>query len=285
MDERLKRQSHVVDFLTRSCLEGKMVHGYLFFGGSDDDRLALGKYFACLLLDAREGSVEQALIDQNGHANVILIEPEGKRIKKEQIVFLKSEVTKTALENKVKIYLINGADKMSISATNSLLKFLEEPSDDTYILLLAASKECLLPTLLSRTVNLHVISDLTNDFEVSEEMVDMIGQLEREPKQLPIIRAQNQALFKDKINEFLNAYQLYYQQLLDLLLNQKKKREIVLFDPLLIQHALKQHSLMLCIKKLRAIEKAKQGLLANMNAQLCLDQLFMVLFRQENRKV
>lgn len=49
-----------------------------------------------------------------------------------------------------KILIIWRADKMNDSASNKLLKFLEEPPKDTYIFLTAEREDQLLPTILSR---------------------------------------------------------------------------------------------------------------------------------------
>lgn len=49
-----------------------------------------------------------------------------------------------------RIVIINNADKLTIEAQNSLLKILEEPPKDTFIILNAFNKNALLPTILSR---------------------------------------------------------------------------------------------------------------------------------------
>lgn len=49
-----------------------------------------------------------------------------------------------------KVLLINDAHRMTTAAANALLKTLEEPTNNTYILLTANSKHGLLPTILSR---------------------------------------------------------------------------------------------------------------------------------------
>lgn len=52
-----------------------------------------------------------------------------------------------------KIIIIDGADNLSESARNALLKILEEPPDPVYIILLAVHKGSILPTILSRVRN------------------------------------------------------------------------------------------------------------------------------------
>ncbi|MCM1046116.1 MAG: DNA polymerase III subunit delta [Candidatus Gastranaerophilales bacterium] len=55
-----------------------------------------------------------------------------------------------------KIYIVNEAEKMTTQAQNALLKTLEEPPEYAVILLLTANLESLLPTILSRCVLLNM---------------------------------------------------------------------------------------------------------------------------------
>lgn len=56
----------------------------------------------------------------------------------------------TAQMSNNKVLLLLGADSMTESASNALLKTLEEPTDNTYLLLLTDKLQRLLPTILSR---------------------------------------------------------------------------------------------------------------------------------------
>ncbi|WWR15907.1 DNA polymerase III subunit [Lachnospiraceae bacterium JLR.KK008] len=55
-----------------------------------------------------------------------------------------------------KIYIINEGEKMTIQAQNALLKTLEEPPEYGVILILTANVNMLLPTIVSRCVVLHM---------------------------------------------------------------------------------------------------------------------------------
>jgi len=56
-----------------------------------------------------------------------------------------------SFEGGTKVLIMWGADKMNASASNKLLKFLEEPPAKTLIILLAENDQDILPTILSRT--------------------------------------------------------------------------------------------------------------------------------------
>lgn len=63
---------------------------------------------------------------------------------------LKKKLSFQAFEGKFKIVIIWHADKMKTEAANALLKLLEEPPDQTLLLLTANDDAALLPTITSR---------------------------------------------------------------------------------------------------------------------------------------
>lgn len=86
------------------------------------------------------------------HPDHTIIEPEesGKQIKIEQIRRLKDKQQLTPTVAKWKTVIVCPADNMNINSNNSLLKLLEEPQDNTLIILITAKPEYLPITILSR---------------------------------------------------------------------------------------------------------------------------------------
>ena len=64
--------------------------------------------------------------------------------------FLLDPVRGRSAMGKAKIYIVREAEMLSTAAQNALLKTLEEPPADTYIILLSTAKDRLLPTTNSR---------------------------------------------------------------------------------------------------------------------------------------
>lgn len=64
--------------------------------------------------------------------------------------FLIDKVARTPLRGRAKVFIIREADVLNVEAQNALLKTLEEPPGATYLILLVASLDCLLPTTQSR---------------------------------------------------------------------------------------------------------------------------------------
>ncbi|PCJ30583.1 MAG: DNA polymerase III subunit delta' [Gammaproteobacteria bacterium] len=92
------------------------------------------------------------LFAAGNHPDHTWLEPEeeGKQIKIEQIRKLKSKQELTPTVSKWKTVVINPADKMNINASNSLLKLLEEPQENTLLILITAKADRLPITILSR---------------------------------------------------------------------------------------------------------------------------------------
>ena len=68
----------------------------------------------------------------------------------EQIRSLKKEIMLKMPKGQYRIIVISHADKMTVPASNSLLKLLEEPPDRTLILLTSSAHKRILPTIVSR---------------------------------------------------------------------------------------------------------------------------------------
>lgn len=82
---------------------------------------------------------------------------------------IKREASLSQSEVGKKIFLILGAETMNAESSNSLLKTLEEPLQNTIIILTTASKEQLLPTIVSRCQLIQC--DLLTESEIASALV------------------------------------------------------------------------------------------------------------------
>ena len=102
--------------------------------------------FAC-------GNCKQCLLFKAGnHPDFLRVEPEesGKAIRIDPVRELGQFLGKTAMQGGRKVVVINPAEAMNQSAANALLKNLEEPARDTYILLVSHELSRLPATVRSR---------------------------------------------------------------------------------------------------------------------------------------
>lgn len=148
--ERAKRM------LQNGLRNGKLSHAYIFSGPSGSGRsrmaVALAQAVFCTVGtdDACGSCVECRRVEHGNHPNLILIEPEGASVKIEQIRDLQKQLGYRSSGEQKKIYVIRQADRMTVQAANSLLKFLEEPSADIMAVLITENGQALLPTIQSR---------------------------------------------------------------------------------------------------------------------------------------
>lgn len=150
-----ENQPEVYRILKNSIARDRLTHAYLFEGdkgtGKKDTAFFLAKAILCKFEDKPCGVCSNCKrIDGNMHLDVIFVEPDGQSIKKDQVLAIHEEFKKKSLEENNKVFIISNADKMTTPASNSMLKFIEEPYIGTTIILLTNSKNLILPTIISR---------------------------------------------------------------------------------------------------------------------------------------
>lgn len=145
------------EMLSRSLKADRLAHAYLFLGPEGSGQAETANHFAKMVLctapdvEARPcGDCSQCRRFESGnHPDVSVLEPDGATIKIAQIRELQHQFSRKSYEG-TKVYILHHADKMTVEAANSLLKFLEEPTAPVVAILLAESKTKLLPTIISR---------------------------------------------------------------------------------------------------------------------------------------
>ncbi|WP_147535856.1 DNA polymerase III subunit delta' [Bacillus marasmi] len=317
-------QPTVLKMLRNSLIRNRVAHAYLFEGlrgtGKKEVGLLLAKSLFCL--EPQDGyfpcdkCVNCRRIDNGNHPDFHIIEPDGLSIKKQQILALQEEFSKTGVESKQKIYMIVHADKITVNAANSLLKFLEEPHQQTYAILITEQIQRILPTILSRCQILtftplspkHLIeklvsegvepsvapllAQLTNNIDEAMELSknDWFAQAQKIVVKLYEVLKKNslEALvslqdqwfehFKEKeqLDRGLDLLLLIYKDLLYIQLGNDQQ---VVFQSEMDR--LRQYSLQTTgrslAEQMSAILEAKRKLQANMNQQLLMEQLVLKL--------
>ncbi|KKP93708.1 MAG: hypothetical protein UR98_C0003G0078 [Parcubacteria group bacterium GW2011_GWA1_36_12] len=84
--------------------------------------------------------------------DISIISPQKKFISINQIREIKATIYQKPVAGKYKIIIIHSAEKLTTQAQNSLLKIFEEPPSHAIIILEAADKSNLLPTIVSRAI-------------------------------------------------------------------------------------------------------------------------------------
>ncbi|WP_042171179.1 DNA polymerase III subunit delta' [Paenibacillus gorillae] len=154
--EQVAGQWKAKRILKHALQSGKVSHAYLFNGPAGTGRMALARAFAKALFctsggdDACDQCLECRKFENGNQPDLLRIEPDGQSIKIEQIRDLQRELAYRGSGTKRKIYMIERAEKMTVQAANSLLKFLEEPLSPVVAILITDNGQAVLPTIRSR---------------------------------------------------------------------------------------------------------------------------------------
>lgn len=322
-NQLLETQEKVVKIITNSIKKQRLSHAYLFEGakgtGKRQVAFQLAKTFLCEEKEgvhACENCPNCKRISSGNHPDVHVIEPDGQSIKIEQIRHLKKEFSYRGMESAKKFYIIEDAEKMTISAANGLLKFLEEPDGQSVAVLTTTEVHRLLRTVLSRTQIVSfaplkplqlmskleqngvtkpiaiLLSQLTNDIEEATElyadewiaqarviMIQLVEEVCTRPHQVMLTLQESWfSHFKEKnqLNIGFDLLLLWYQDVLRTLIENKDQLTFVDQLDKLERHALKS-SQQKVSQQMALILEAKRRLIANVNPQLLIEQLMLRL--------
>jgi len=185
-DVRYQPRAHRI--LQRALASRRMPHAYVFAGPEGVGREMLAMRLAETLLcespvnrpvppemkefvdatqalDACGECQDCRLVRAGTHPDLFLIHRQLNRehpdatVRKQKALFLSVDVIRHFLvdrgytrpmRGRAKVFIVREAERLNEAAQNSLLKTLEEPPSDTFIILIAAALDRLLPTTRSR---------------------------------------------------------------------------------------------------------------------------------------
>jgi len=167
-------QDRAKSLLQNGLASNRIAHAYLFAGPPGSGRMDMANAFAQAIFCERGGNdacgecLECRKVEHGNHPDLHLIQPDGASVKIEQIRTLQREFAYRSSGAGYKVYIIEGAETMTTQASNSLLKFLEEPPSPVVAILLAPSAQSVLPTILSRT---QLVPFVPGDREALEKLL------------------------------------------------------------------------------------------------------------------
>ena len=175
MFEKIIAQDKAKKILSEQIKNNKIPHAYIFMGEEGTGKMLTAIEFAKILnctindyANTDAGPCNHCLscehIDKGSFPDLHIInfEKQDEIAEKESekgktklgiklIRYMQEKVYIKATDGKWKFFIIEPAEKMTIEAFNCLLKTLEEPPDNTIIILIAKHKETIPVTILSRS--------------------------------------------------------------------------------------------------------------------------------------
>lgn len=314
LDDFSLEQQIVYRTLINSVKKNKVSHAFLIetngYSNSLDLALAFAKYLLCpknYSNNKKCGNCHQCEnIDKNEFIELKIIEPDGQWIKKSQLEELQEMFSKKSIIGNKKIYIINKADKLNVSSSNSLLKFLEEPEEGIIAILIAENISQLLPTIISRCqilslknkkslIGLSTLEKIgnflkDNNSDIAEyisneenkvkldKVIDFIKYYETNHiNTLIYINKLWHDIFKEK-EDIYNAFTIMLLLYKDIL-NMKLGKNIYLFNDYvnIVKEIEKKNSLEELTSKINVIMYLREKIKFNVNNNMLMDKLIIEL--------
>lgn len=154
-------QERVRDFFREAANKCALSQSYLFYGPAGSGKTQAAHVVAAAALCESEqnpiGCNECETckrVMRRHHPDVHFYEPAGAHAYLvEQIREIIADVQLAPIQARGSVYIINRADLLSSASANAFLKTLEEPPAHATIILIARTKDSVLPTLVSRCVS------------------------------------------------------------------------------------------------------------------------------------
>lgn len=148
LEEYEKKEPIIYRQISNSIKNG-LSHAYLFELNDNIYAYEMIMSFVKKVLSNGDDNIAKR-IDDGNYPELKHIFPDGQLIRKEQLEELQKSFSTISLENDKRFYIIHDSEKLNVAAANSLLKFLEEPSDGIIAILLTNNINLMFKTIVSR---------------------------------------------------------------------------------------------------------------------------------------
>lgn len=193
-------QEHRWQQLSSVWRQGRLPHALLLGGSEGSGIREFAWAFSTLLLCAHGAVADQScgsckscvLVKAGTHPDLHMVASEapGKAIKVDQIRELDNVAALKPHTGSAKCVILEPAEAMNLSATNSLLKTLEEPAADTFLFLVCYQPSLLAITLRSRCLRVDMRASVPVALAWLEKKVGQQHQLR------PLLALTNKAPLK-----------------------------------------------------------------------------------------
>lgn len=290
--DKLIGNDKIKNILEKTVISKNILHSYLFTGIEGIGKKEFAKEFAKMILCMEENTPCNTCkscmqYESSNHPDFMMIDPEDKKIKIEQIRYLQEKISEKPITSTRKVYIINDCDAMTKEAQNCLLKTLEEPPEYASLILICSNENKLLNTIRSRCIKVSFSKIEDRDIEeylqksknmlISKELLGMcmgsigvaINVCENKEQYLEVENIVEN-LTKNDLVEVLNNAEILYK-------SKENIQELLNYVNVLLYNLGKIN----CIKY---VEDTKRKLLANSNYDMNIDYLLIKIWEEINEK-
>lgn len=154
----------IIEHLQNAIELDKVSHAYIINGEKGTGKMLIADAFAMTLQCEKQARIP-CLKCRSCKQTLSGNQPDIIHVSHEKPNSISVEEIRSQLNNDIevkpyssprKIYIIDEADKLTVQAQNALLKTIEEPPAYAVVILLTSNSDALLPTILSRCVQLNI---------------------------------------------------------------------------------------------------------------------------------
>lgn len=225
-------------------------------------------------------------INDNNYSELKIIYPENRVIKKDEIVKLRNYFNTQSIEGRNQVYIIHDIETLNQSASNSILKFLEEPESNLTAIFTTTNIDSVIKTVISRCqiikinnirvkYGLDFVKEISNlDEEKIYLVIDFLKNIE---KNYAIAFSELKNNFikyfdnKELVSSALKVMLLYYKDML----NYKIRNKCYYFEVNDIKLISKNQTEDLISKKISFILENLKKIEYNVNILLFMDNLLI----------
>ncbi len=221
-------------------------------------------------------------IDHDLYDDCIWIYPDGNWIKKEQLNKLQHIYQTKSLHNRFRIYVIVGAERLNTNSANTILKFLEEPSEGIIALLLTTNKYEVLNTIFSRCQFYNLKSkEIAEESSVLPIYFELVEVIEKKEKNALIdIYVKFLSLFENK-EKFIETIDILKKIYTKIVLKNINNNHNLIMDEDLLNIIYSKNNVPRLTKKIEMLIMAKKILLTtNVNIKNYLEK-FIIEFAED----
>ena len=221
-------------------------------------------------------------IDDGNYPELKVISADGMYIKKQQIIELQQEFSRSCVEGKKRIYIIRECEKMKTEAANSMLKFLEEPEEDIVAILMTNNINNVIPTIISRCKVIK-LNNLSNKEKVVDETlenlaIDFVSMLET--KGIDMIMSVKDVWFSVVAAKEREKMVVVFDRMIDIyydvmkILSGSKNIKCSKWEDKILEFS-KRNMLEGILEKINILVEAKDSIKFNVNSSLLMDSIII----------
>ena len=229
-------RTDTLNLIKQSLLKDRLAHAFLISGSHHVGKMTLALDMA-RAVNCGDGEVPCGectscrKITDGAHADVRVIGladgsdgVDGRsrsEISIEQIREIRHQVSLPPFEGKCKVFIVEGAENLSLAAANALLKTLEEPTARVLFILLCVEEDLIPPTVASRCqrVRLYPLPAeeikkmLMNNLHLDEARAGLLAQLSHGAPGWAISAARDESIlaeYRENVTKLFNLVKADY---------------------------------------------------------------------------